>query len=50
MVGAYWGMYEAKRFWNEVIVSKCEPDMFTRETFIKALTKKGKLGTAIKLF
>ncbi|KAK7853541.1 hypothetical protein CFP56_035559 [Quercus suber] len=34
----------------EIIVYKCEPDMFTRETFIKALTKNGKLGTAIKLF
>jgi pentatricopeptide repeat protein len=43
-------VYEAKRFWNEIISSKCEPDMFTCGTFINALTKKGKLGTAIKLF
>ncbi|KAK7850236.1 putative pentatricopeptide repeat-containing protein At3g15200 [Quercus suber] len=43
-------VYEAKRFWNEIIASKCKPDMFTCGTFINALTKKGKLGTAIKLF
>ena len=34
----------------DIIVYKCEPDMFTCETFIKALTRKGKLGTVIKLF
>ncbi|KAF5460960.1 hypothetical protein F2P56_020792 [Juglans regia] len=43
-------VYEAKRFWNEIIASKCRPDLFTHGTFINALTKKGKLGTAIKLF
>ncbi|KAG2677797.1 hypothetical protein I3760_12G113600 [Carya illinoinensis] len=43
-------VYEAKRFWNEIIASKCRPDLFTHGTFINALTKKGKLGTAINLF
>ncbi|XP_050218543.1 putative pentatricopeptide repeat-containing protein At3g15200 [Mercurialis annua] len=41
---------EAKRFWKDIIESKCKPDLFTYGTFIKALTKKGKLGTAMKLY
>ncbi|KAB1216578.1 hypothetical protein CJ030_MR4G002182 [Morella rubra] len=43
-------VYEAKSFWKEIIASKCKRDMFTYGTFINALTKKGKLGTAVKLF
>ncbi|KAJ4726356.1 putative Pentatricopeptide repeat-containing protein [Melia azedarach] len=41
---------EAKRFWKDIIASKCELDLFTYGTFINALTKKGKLGTAMRLF
>ncbi|XVF04269.1 hypothetical protein REPUB_Repub05bG0068100 [Reevesia pubescens] len=43
-------VHEAKRFWKDIIESKCQPDLFTYGTFINALTKKGKLGTAMKLF
>lgn len=43
-------VYEAKRFWKDIIASGCKPDTFTGGTFINALTKKGKLGTAMKLF
>lgn len=43
-------VHEAKRFWKDIMASKCKPDHFTYGTFIKALTKKGKLGTALKLF
>lgn len=43
-------VYEAKRFWKDIIASKCEPDLFTYGTFINALTKKGKLGSAMRLF
>ncbi|XP_057435013.1 putative pentatricopeptide repeat-containing protein At3g15200 [Lotus japonicus] len=42
--------HEAKRVWKDIMASKCRPDLFTYATFIKALTKKGKLGTALKLF
>lgn len=41
---------EAKRFWKDIMASKCKPDIFTYGIFIKALTNKGKLGTALKLF
>ncbi|EMS61855.1 hypothetical protein TRIUR3_23380 [Triticum urartu] len=41
---------DAKRVWNEIIVSKIKPDLFTYGTFINALTKAGKLSTAVKLF
>lgn len=41
---------EAKRFWKDIIASKCKPDQFTYAIFINSLTKKGKLGTALKLF
>ncbi|KAK7262575.1 hypothetical protein RJT34_30149 [Clitoria ternatea] len=41
---------EAKRVWKDMVASKCKPDLFTYATFIKALTKKGKLGTALRLF
>ncbi|XP_057962971.1 putative pentatricopeptide repeat-containing protein At3g15200 [Malania oleifera] len=41
---------EAKRYWNDIISSKCKPDLFTYGTFINSLTKAGKLGTAVKLF
>ncbi|CAK8535064.1 unnamed protein product [Lathyrus sativus] len=42
--------HEAKRLWKDILASKCKPDIFTYSTFIKAMTKKGKLGTALKLF
>ena len=41
---------EAKRFWNDIITSKCKPDKFTYGIFINSLTKAGKLSTAVKLF
>ncbi|XP_072960825.1 putative pentatricopeptide repeat-containing protein At3g15200 [Typha angustifolia] len=41
---------DAKRFWNDIISSKCKPDLFTYGIFINSLTKVGKLGTAVKLF
>lgn len=43
-------VHEAKRFWKDILDSKCKPDLFTYGIFINALTKKGKLGTAMKLF
>ncbi|KAH7544098.1 hypothetical protein JRO89_XS15G0104600 [Xanthoceras sorbifolium] len=43
-------VHEAKRFWKDIIASNCKPDSVTGGTFINALTKKGKLGTAMKLF
>ncbi|KAG9449723.1 hypothetical protein H6P81_009688 [Aristolochia fimbriata] len=43
-------LYEAKRFWNDIITSGCKPDLFTYGIFINSLTKAGKLGTAVKLF
>jgi len=42
--------HEAKRLWKDIIAYKCKPDIFTYATFIKVMTKKGKLGTALKLF
>ncbi|KAJ1403467.1 Tetratricopeptide-like helical domain superfamily [Sesbania bispinosa] len=42
--------HEAKRLWKDIMASKSKPDLFTYGTFINALTKKGKLGTALKLF
>ncbi|PIA36570.1 hypothetical protein AQUCO_03300039v1 [Aquilegia coerulea] len=41
---------EAKRFWKDIVSSKCKPDRFTYGIFINCLTKSGKLGTAVKLF
>ncbi|KAH7665603.1 Tetratricopeptide-like helical domain-containing protein [Dioscorea alata] len=41
---------EAKRFWNDIISSRCKPDLFTYGIFINSLSKAGKLGTAVKLF
>lgn len=41
---------EAKRFWNDIISSKCKPDLYTYSIFINSLTKAGKLGSAVKLF
>ncbi|KAF4359125.1 hypothetical protein F8388_005234 [Cannabis sativa] len=43
-------VHEAKRFWSDLLASGCHPDLFTCGIFINALTKKGKLGTALKLF
>uniref|UniRef100_A0A7N0T9Y3 Pentatricopeptide repeat-containing protein n=1 Tax=Kalanchoe fedtschenkoi TaxID=63787 RepID=A0A7N0T9Y3_KALFE len=41
---------EAKRFWNDIITSRCKPDRFTYGIFINSLTKAGKLSSAVKLF
>ncbi|KAK9085353.1 hypothetical protein Sjap_025764 [Stephania japonica] len=41
---------ETKRFWNEIVSSRCKRDLFTYGIFINSLTKAGKLSTAIKLF
>ncbi|KAL2331374.1 hypothetical protein Fmac_018955 [Flemingia macrophylla] len=43
-------VHEAKRVWRDIVASPCNPDVFTFGTFVKALTKKGKLGTALRLF
>ena len=43
-------VHEAKRVWKDIVASPCKPDVFTYATFIKALTKKGKLGMALRLF
>lgn len=40
---------ETKRFWNEIIRSKCKPDKVTYGIFINALCKSGKISTAVKL-
>ncbi|XP_059662673.1 putative pentatricopeptide repeat-containing protein At3g15200 [Cornus florida] len=46
-----WGsLSEAKRFWNDIITSKCKPDRFTYGIFINSLSKAGKLSTAVRLF
>nr|XP_010915923.1 putative pentatricopeptide repeat-containing protein At3g15200 [Elaeis guineensis] len=41
---------DAKRFWNDIILSKCQPDVVTFGIFINSLTKAGKLGSAVNLF
>nr|GMC55592.1 putative pentatricopeptide repeat-containing protein At3g15200 [Ipomoea batatas] len=41
---------EAKRFWNDIVTSKCKPDKFTYGIFINSLCKAGKISTAVKLF
>ncbi|KAL9678994.1 hypothetical protein QQ045_016846 [Rhodiola kirilowii] len=41
---------EAKRFWNDIIMSRCRPDKFTYGIFINSLSKAGKLSSAVKLF
>ncbi|XP_058101038.1 putative pentatricopeptide repeat-containing protein At3g15200 [Magnolia sinica] len=41
---------EAKRFWNDIIISRCKPDLFTYGIFINSLTKAGKLSRAVELF
>ncbi|KAK1274802.1 putative pentatricopeptide repeat-containing protein [Acorus gramineus] len=41
---------EAKRFWNDIVVSGCKPDLITYGTIINSMAKAGKLGTAVKLF
>ncbi|KAI4388286.1 hypothetical protein MLD38_000628 [Melastoma candidum] len=43
-------VHEAKRFWKKILASDCKPCDYTYCCYIKALTKKGKLGTAMKLF
>ncbi|KNA10926.1 hypothetical protein SOVF_139800 [Spinacia oleracea] len=40
---------ETKRFWNEIIRSRCKPDKITYGIFINALCKSGKISTAVKL-
>ncbi|CAN4075552.1 unnamed protein product [Withania somnifera] len=41
---------EAKRFWNEIVTSKCKPDKFTYGIFINSLCKSGKISRAVELF
>ncbi|XP_015064574.1 putative pentatricopeptide repeat-containing protein At3g15200, partial [Solanum pennellii] len=41
---------EAKRFWNDIVTSKCKPDKFTYGIFIKLLCKSGKISRAVELF
>ncbi|XP_016485409.1 putative pentatricopeptide repeat-containing protein At3g15200 [Nicotiana tabacum] len=41
---------EAKRFWNDIVTSRCKPDKFTYGIFINSLCKSGKISTAVKLF
>ncbi|KAK9092665.1 hypothetical protein Syun_027576 [Stephania yunnanensis] len=41
---------ETKRFWNDIVSSRCKRDLFTYGIFINSLTKAGKLSTAVKLF
>lgn len=43
-------LHDTKRFWNDIISSKCQPDVVTYGIFINSLTKAGKLGSAVKLF
>ncbi|XP_020235903.1 putative pentatricopeptide repeat-containing protein At3g15200 [Cajanus cajan] len=43
-------VHEAKRVWRDIVASSCNPDVFSYGTFVNALTKKGKLGTALRLF
>lgn len=43
-------LHGAKRFWNEMIKQGHRPDLITYNTFLYALTKKGKLNRALKLF
>lgn len=41
---------EAKRFWKDIVASRCKPDKFTYGIFINSLSKAGKISTAVKLF
>ncbi|KAF8409207.1 hypothetical protein HHK36_005281 [Tetracentron sinense] len=41
---------EAKRFWNDIVSSRCKRDRFTYGIFINSLTKAGELSKAVKLF
>ncbi|CAH8293229.1 unnamed protein product [Eruca vesicaria subsp. sativa] len=43
-------VHEAKRFWKDIIASKCRPDVVSYGTMINALTKKGKVGKAMELY
>jgi pentatricopeptide repeat protein len=43
-------MRDCHRIWNDIIASKVERDLVTYGTFIKALTKDGRIGSAVKLF
>ncbi|CAN6560971.1 unnamed protein product [Malus baccata var. baccata] len=40
---------DIQTFWKDIIASECKPDQFASGTLINALTKKGKLGTGLKL-
>ncbi|XP_021740235.1 putative pentatricopeptide repeat-containing protein At3g15200 isoform X2 [Chenopodium quinoa] len=40
---------ETKRFWNDIIRSRCKLDKITYGIFINALCKSGKISTAVKL-
>ncbi|PHT98817.1 hypothetical protein BC332_32236 [Capsicum chinense] len=41
---------EAKRFWNDIVTSKCKPDKYTYGIFINSLCKSGKISRAVELF
>ncbi|KAF8047655.1 hypothetical protein N665_2895s0003 [Sinapis alba] len=43
-------VHEAKRFWKDIVASKCRPDVVSYGTMINALTKKGKVGKAMELY
>uniref|UniRef100_K4BIJ4 Pentacotripeptide-repeat region of PRORP domain-containing protein n=1 Tax=Solanum lycopersicum TaxID=4081 RepID=K4BIJ4_SOLLC len=40
----------AKRFWNDIMTSKCKPDKFKYGIFINSLCKSGKRSRAVELF
>lgn len=40
---------DAKRFWKDMITSKCMPDKFTYGIFINSLSKSGKITTSMNL-
>lgn len=43
-------VHEAKRFWKDIVASKCRPDVVSYGTMINALTKRGKVGKAMELY
>ncbi|KAL6554213.1 hypothetical protein OROMI_019886 [Orobanche minor] len=40
---------DAKRFWKDILVSKCRPDKYTYSIFINSLSKCGKVTTSMEL-
>lgn len=43
-------LHETKKFWNELISSRCQPDKYSYGTYINSLCKSGKVSSAVKLF